>query len=263
LTELTVIDFFCGAGGSSVGLEQAGVKIVLAVDNWVDACETYKHNHLDTEVLNQNVLTLDLTTLPKVDFLWFSPPCQEFSRSMWRHRSPTFDLILMKKSLEIIEKLKPRYYVVENVRTIKRFFPTARLLSASVFGVPQNRTRAFISNIPLPPCSIKNTDTLFDTVGGHDAIIMKDEQKFLSIVETSKLIQPDFYGSFFKTKKGYMRVDNDFVSWLQCFPRDYKFFGKSSSIRKQLVNAVPPPLSKAWADAVIKPKSKALTEVYL
>ena len=42
--KLKVIDFFSGCGGSSLGIEQAGLDMVLAVDLWEDACKTHELN---------------------------------------------------------------------------------------------------------------------------------------------------------------------------------------------------------------------------
>ena len=40
-----IIDLFCGAGGFSNGMEQAGFKSVLGIDMWDDAIDTYNKNH--------------------------------------------------------------------------------------------------------------------------------------------------------------------------------------------------------------------------
>ena len=42
--KLDVIDLFCGAGGMSLGLKQAGFNIVAAMDNWDAAVDCYKAN---------------------------------------------------------------------------------------------------------------------------------------------------------------------------------------------------------------------------
>jgi len=52
----TVVDLFCGAGGLTLGFKQAeykgyGFKVVAAVDVWERACETYKANHPEVEVI--------------------------------------------------------------------------------------------------------------------------------------------------------------------------------------------------------------------
>ena len=41
---MKIVDLFCGAGGMSLGFQQAGFNIVLAADNWDVAVECYKRN---------------------------------------------------------------------------------------------------------------------------------------------------------------------------------------------------------------------------
>lgn len=45
----TIIDFFCGAGGSSTGLHAAGFEVVAAANHWQLAIETHNTNHPNTE----------------------------------------------------------------------------------------------------------------------------------------------------------------------------------------------------------------------
>ena len=44
MDKLTIIDFFCGAGGFSEGFRQAGYEIKQGYDNWLPAIETFNHN---------------------------------------------------------------------------------------------------------------------------------------------------------------------------------------------------------------------------
>lgn len=41
---MKVVDLFCGCGGLSLGFEKAGMEIVAAFDNWVDALSVYRNN---------------------------------------------------------------------------------------------------------------------------------------------------------------------------------------------------------------------------
>lgn len=54
----TVLDLFCGCGGLSLGFEKAGYDVLLGIDIWKDALETYKFNHHKS-----NVLCADMSTL--------------------------------------------------------------------------------------------------------------------------------------------------------------------------------------------------------
>lgn len=81
---LTVIDFFCGAGGFSEGFRQAGFDVVMGVDNWQPAIITHNINHglNDTPI---SVLEFEdikkIEALPDTDIIVGSPPCVSFSLS--------------------------------------------------------------------------------------------------------------------------------------------------------------------------------------
>lgn len=48
---ITATDFFCGMGGSSTGLVEAGFAVKLAANHWARAIETHSANQPDTEHL--------------------------------------------------------------------------------------------------------------------------------------------------------------------------------------------------------------------
>lgn len=41
---MKVVDLFCGCGGLSLGFEKAGMEVVAAFDNWIDALAVYRKN---------------------------------------------------------------------------------------------------------------------------------------------------------------------------------------------------------------------------
>lgn len=90
----TFVDMFCGAGGSSIGLSQAGFRLVAAMNHWQRAIETHATNfgHL-AEHLCEDVNAYDLRRLPRGRVLWASPICTELSPSGGNsaHRRPTLD----------------------------------------------------------------------------------------------------------------------------------------------------------------------------
>lgn len=82
--KLTVIDFFCGAGGFSEGFRQLGFEIVEGYDHWRPAIETYNHN-FGTNSTIKNILDFknieEIEALPNTDVIIGSPPCVSFSSS--------------------------------------------------------------------------------------------------------------------------------------------------------------------------------------
>lgn len=76
---LTFTDIFCGAGGSSTGLVEAGFELKLAANHWPRAIETHALNHPSAEHVCADVNNYDMRRLPRTDVLWASPICTENS----------------------------------------------------------------------------------------------------------------------------------------------------------------------------------------
>lgn len=79
-------DIFCGAGGSSAGLAEAGLTLKLAANHWPQAIETHAANFTDADHLCADVNNYDMRRLPKTHILWASPICTEISPSGGRRR---------------------------------------------------------------------------------------------------------------------------------------------------------------------------------
>ncbi len=76
---LTVIDFLCGAGGSSTGLVESGMELLLGVNHWSLALQTHAANHPKADHMLSDVVDIRMRYLPKADGLWASPICTELS----------------------------------------------------------------------------------------------------------------------------------------------------------------------------------------
>lgn len=85
-SDATAIDMFCGMGGSSTGLVEAGWTVVCATNHWARAVETHSANHPDTEHLCADIQAIDLRRLPRARVLWASPICTEVSPAGGRAR---------------------------------------------------------------------------------------------------------------------------------------------------------------------------------
>jgi DNA (cytosine-5)-methyltransferase 1 len=80
-----VLDLFSGAGGFSLGFQQAGCKIsaALEIDKW--AAETFQFNHPSAKVFNFDISTLSEKEIEKnfgqfnADIIIGGPPCQGYS----------------------------------------------------------------------------------------------------------------------------------------------------------------------------------------
>jgi DNA (cytosine-5)-methyltransferase 1 len=166
INKKTVLDLFSGCGGMSLGFEQAGFEIKLGIDNWSDALLTFKNNHKNSNVIENDLSLLDPSTIgiDSVDIIIGGPPCQGFSiagkRIIEDKRND-----LYKSFVKFVKFFKPKAFVMENVPNILSmekgvikdrivndfsnlgYTVVYKVLMASDFGVPQNRKRAFFVGI--------------------------------------------------------------------------------------------------------------------
>jgi DNA (cytosine-5)-methyltransferase 1 len=94
---LTSTDIFCGAGGSSIGLAEAGFELRLAANHWDRAIETHSANFRDADHLCADVSNYDMRRLPRTDILWASPICTELSPAGGRKRRPKGQLDMFEQ----------------------------------------------------------------------------------------------------------------------------------------------------------------------
>ena len=77
---LTVADYFCGAGGSSTGMEQVpGVRVVMASNHWQLAVDTHHANFPHADHDREDITRIDPRRHPRTDIGWFSPECTNWS----------------------------------------------------------------------------------------------------------------------------------------------------------------------------------------
>lgn len=166
----TIIDLFCGCGGLSYGLEQTGYEVILGIDNWRDALKTFAENHPRAKTLEGDISKVGANEIKKlignevIDVIVGGPPCQGFSLSGARNFYDKRNTLYLD-FIRLVKELKPRAFVVENVpglaalfggqvkdRIIEEFEKigytvNAKILTASDYGVPQNRKRIIFIGI--------------------------------------------------------------------------------------------------------------------
>lgn len=150
------VDLFSGCGGLSLGFQNAGFDIVAAFDRWNAAVEIYKANFkhpvFEADLYKEEAVAQIEEYHP--DIIIGGPPCQDFSIAGARHRGIRANLTI--RYAQIIQKIKPEWFVMENVYNIERmdvlpealaifkkagYGLTKRVLNASLCGVPQARKR--------------------------------------------------------------------------------------------------------------------------
>lgn len=175
---MNAIDFFCGAGGLTRGLLDAGINVVSGFDIDEECRETYEHNNgatfHATDIQNIDLKTLkSLSRLRKFDNTLFAgcAPCQPFSQQR-KSGSPHHSSTLLSHFGRLIQEAQPKAVVVENVpgmarvkgfSTFRRFLRSLDaagyqykygVLDAKKFGVPQTRRRLVLIAIRKCKASI-------------------------------------------------------------------------------------------------------------
>lgn len=155
---MRVVDLFCGCGGLSLGFIEAGFNLVAAFDNWDDAITVY-HNNFKHPVFKQDLSDVE-DSAQKVskyhpDMIIGGPPCQDFSSAGKRDENNGRGDLTVDYA-QIIEKVRPEWFVMENVDRILKttklkeaisiykscgYGLTQIVLNASRCGVPQRRKR--------------------------------------------------------------------------------------------------------------------------
>ena len=169
----TAIDLFCGAGGLSLGFQQAGFRVVAGNDHFDAAGRTFSKTHPDAHFLPGPIedisahefLSAGGLAPGELDCLIGGPPCQAFS--VYNHQRGLHDAraSLFKEYLRIVAGLRPKWVVMENVTGIFSagggkaveailsglgalgYAVEYRILKAEEYGVPQERRRVvFLGN---------------------------------------------------------------------------------------------------------------------
>lgn len=83
---VTFTDFFCGFGGSSQGLTEAGLELKWAANHWDRAIETHAANFRDADHFQGDISGYDMRKVPKADLAWLSPECTWHSPAGGRKR---------------------------------------------------------------------------------------------------------------------------------------------------------------------------------
>ena len=118
---LSAVDLFAGCGGMSLGFMNAGFDVVRAYDNWDAAINVYKNNFnhpiIKMNLTNEkNAIKSILEVLP--DLIFGGPPCQDFSTAGYQDETRG-RAVLSISFANIVASVHPRWFVMENVATIR------------------------------------------------------------------------------------------------------------------------------------------------
>ena len=167
MSKLKVLELFGGIGACSKALERLGIDYEIADYVEIDKYAVKSYNAIH----NTNFEPQDITTWDKnieVDLIMHGSPCQDFSlagkQSGGDEGSGTRSS-LMYETIRIVDKLKPKYVIWENVKNVisKKhihnfnnyidrmnqlgYTSYYQVLNAKDYGIPQNRERVFTISI--------------------------------------------------------------------------------------------------------------------
>lgn len=169
-TKPRAIDLFSGCGGLSLGLKQAGFKVVAAIDADELAMSTYRMNHRGTKGICGDITKVKPRSLMKelglkrgeLDLLAGCPPCQGYSSLRTLNGARGTDAVqndLVFQVPRFVKAFLPKAVMIENVpgllkdarfKALKRelialgYKLKAQVFDAADFGVPQRRRRTII-----------------------------------------------------------------------------------------------------------------------
>jgi DNA (cytosine-5)-methyltransferase 1 len=192
------IDLFAGAGGLSLGFEQAGFDVAAAVEIDPIHCATHEHNFPYSKTICASVV--DVTGVDirsrtnlgnaEIDVVFGGAPCQGFSLIGKRALDDPRNQLVFHY-VRLVAELQPKYFVFENVKGLtlgkhaeflKELISALddagydvvlpyRVLNAADFGVPQNRFRLFVVgarrglNLPNYPQSFGHRISVWEAIG--------------------------------------------------------------------------------------------------
>ena len=211
----TGIDLFAGAGGLSLGFEQAGFDIQAAVEIDPIHCATHEFNFPNSKAICASVVEMTGAEIRRraglvdadIDVVCGGAPCQGFSmigkRALDDQRNQ-----LVFHYVRLIGELRPKFCVFENVKGLTlgqhvKFLDELivalglagynvllpyRVLNASDFGVPQDRRRLFLigarkdQTIPSYPDPVAVKTLVWDAIGD-----LPDADQFAELVASDSV----------------------------------------------------------------------------
>jgi len=200
---MNAIDLYSGIGGWTLGMKLSGINNVASYEWWHEANHThnlnFETNHKEVNIRKINVRK-DLIFDHKIDIVVGSPPCTQFSyANKGGNGNIQEGLVDIFKFLEVVEYLKPKYWVMENVprvakilkkeldegclRKFHKLVKIIQVVDSADYGVPQNRKRMIAGDFPI---------SLFQSYKGRIKAITFGDVFAALAKENETIIDPNF-----------------------------------------------------------------------
>ena len=251
------IDLFSGAGGMSLGFEQAGFDIAAAVEIDPIHCATHEYNFPYSKTICASVVNLTGAEIRRranlkdadVDVVFGGAPCQGFSMIGKRALDDPRNQLVFHY-VRLVSELKPKYCVFENVKGLTLGQHAAflqelisalesagydvlmpyRVLNAANLGVPQDRKRLFLVGArrgmesPQYPKEIAERVTVWDAIGD-----LPDADEFVELNTVDEVRASWLTQSKYARRLRLLDVDSTNFGYKRDFDKDLL----SSSLRTE------------------------------
>ncbi|MGB3536446.1 MAG: DNA cytosine methyltransferase [Microcoleaceae cyanobacterium] len=266
-TRPIAVDLFAGAGGMTLGFEQAGFDVLAAVEIDPIHCAIHQYNFPNSTIFCEDIAKLSGDTIRHhstinerpIDVVFGGPPCQGFSLMGKRLlEDPRNQLVF--HFMRLVAELQPKFFVLENVKGMaagkhQQFIQELidkftyygysvqlpyQVLNAADYGVPQKRERLFLIGskigLPLPkypdPLSKNtlNSSDLLRTPTVWEAIQDLPEAEYYPELIQQDWVKTKFNSASFygEMMQGKISLEDDYS-----YPRFHQNNLLTSSLRTQ------------------------------
>jgi DNA (cytosine-5)-methyltransferase 1 len=230
------IDLFCGAGGLSLGFEQAGFNVAVGIDLAEMNTRVHAKNFPKCITITADISKISGTDIrsqsrlsgTSIDVVIGGPPCQGFSTIGKRDAKDPRNKLVFEFG-RIVEEIRPSYWVMENVGGLMvgkarevltsfvnrmkeagyRVVEPLQVLNAENYGVPQKRRRIFIIGYEIDVCAPTYPTSIRDQRGCQEIYrptVWDAIADLHSIDHSSKFPKEDTYTGRLKGGSSYARI---------------------------------------------------------
>lgn len=203
-TDIAAVDFFCGAGGLTNGLESEGFNVLAGIDNNPDCEFAYSYNNKST-FIHSDITRITSEAICKLfcgyetRMLCGCAPCQPFSSLTQKDKNKELDprWFLLYEFSRLVNQVTPELVLMENVPQLLNKEPfvdfiknlknhdyqiSYKIFDCEKIGIPQKRKRLVliasrIGTIEFINCT-ESKKTVFETIGNLEPLSAGEQSQF-------------------------------------------------------------------------------------
>ena len=225
---IKILELFGGIGACSSALTKLGIEYEIADYVEIDKYAIKSYNAIH----GTNFEPQDITQWDKdieVDLIMHGSPCQDFSlagKQAGGDKDSGTRSSLMYETIRIVEKLKPKYVIWENVKNLlskkhihnfNAYLETMeqlgytnyyQVLNAKDYGIPQNRERVFTISIRDDSCYLGDYDAFVDEQALNFKFPPKQELK----LKLKDMLEDNVDEKYYLTESNIKTINRNFGS---------------------------------------------------